>query len=165
MIRLNSNIPYSRLGKYRASFNIRALVKVLVVIGIIVAAHSFLVKPIQRYLRDGRPCFKHSVNIEQSIEFFPDLSEAAKQPTPGKTIFFLETSCSGDGFARLNARYVGSYNGYCEWSGVFVLIQLNTFVHKDVRQPSRQPLQTIWRMQLLLHIFFNIYQLCWHNFS
>lgn len=105
MIRFNNNIQYSRLGKYRPSCDIRILARIFLIIVLIIVMQSFLLKPLQRYFRDGRPCYKQSISyVEQSIDFFPDLSEAEKQPKPGKTIFFLETSCSGDGFVRLNAR-------------------------------------------------------------
>lgn len=39
-----------------------------------------------------------------SINFFEDVMESKRKPTPGRSIFFHETSCSKDGLIHLNAR-------------------------------------------------------------
>lgn len=39
-----------------------------------------------------------------SINFFEDVMESKRKPTPGRSIFFHETSCSKDGLVHLNAR-------------------------------------------------------------
>lgn len=56
----------------------------------------------------AKQCFRRPVDIgpaaAPSIAYFPDLLRSARRPKMGKTIFFHETSCSGDGFVRLNAR-------------------------------------------------------------
>lgn len=39
-----------------------------------------------------------------SINFFEDVMESKRMPTPGRSIFFHETSCSKDGLVHLNAR-------------------------------------------------------------
>lgn len=39
-----------------------------------------------------------------SINFFEDVMESNRKPTPGRSIFFHETSCSKDGLVHLNAR-------------------------------------------------------------
>lgn len=38
------------------------------------------------------------------INFFDDIMESKRMPTPGQSIFFHETSCSKDGLVYLNAR-------------------------------------------------------------
>lgn len=109
MIRLNTRIPYSRLGNYRPAWDLRLLFKVLVVVLVVVVLRALFMQPVQQYLREGRSCFQHSASfVENSIAFFPDIVRAERQPTPSKTIFFTETSCCGDGFVRLNARYVAT---------------------------------------------------------
>lgn len=40
----------------------------------------------------------------ESIIFFEDVLESKRLPTPGKSIFFHETSCSKHGLVQLNAR-------------------------------------------------------------
>lgn len=59
--------------------------------------------------KEAKQCFQqttisHDPEGENTIKYFPDLLKSSRQPTPGKTIFFHETSCSGDGIVRLNAR-------------------------------------------------------------
>lgn len=39
-----------------------------------------------------------------SIRYFEDILDDKWQPTPGKTIFFHETSCSKSGIVELNAK-------------------------------------------------------------
>lgn len=41
-----------------------------------------------------------------SIILFDDVMESKRMPTPGKSIFFHETSCSKTGLVQLNARYI-----------------------------------------------------------
>lgn len=41
---------------------------------------------------------------DDSIDFFTDIMDHKYQPIEGKSIFFLETSCSGTGIAKLNSR-------------------------------------------------------------
>lgn len=41
---------------------------------------------------------------ESPIAYFTDILDDDHQPTPGKAIFFLETSCSQSGIVKLNAR-------------------------------------------------------------
>lgn len=58
----------------------------------------------------GHKCF--SLNDEsllttyQDIIFLDDITYSVKKPTPGRSIFFHETSCARDGLITLNARYV-----------------------------------------------------------
>lgn len=108
MIRLNSRVPYTRLGNLRPSCDARIVIKVLFVVAIITLLALLFTRP---ELRNGRPCFELSPNVDaKSILFFPDILDHPKKPAPSKTIFFLETSCSGDGNARLNARYTKRRN-------------------------------------------------------
>lgn len=48
-------------------------------------------------------CYKIS-SVAGAIAYFEDIHEAKRQPTPGKTIFFHETSCSMTGVVQLNAK-------------------------------------------------------------
>lgn len=41
----------------------------------------------------------------KSINYFFDIMDHVQQPSPGKAIFFHETSCSKTGIAKLNSRY------------------------------------------------------------
>ena len=43
-------------------------------------------------------------DIEKPIDYFKDILDATKQPVPGKTIFFLETTCSTTGVVSLNSK-------------------------------------------------------------
>lgn len=56
----------------------------------------------------AKQCFKlkpnHISDRSISISFFEDVLESKKRPTPGKSIFFHETSCGSDGLVHLNAR-------------------------------------------------------------
>lgn len=55
----------------------------------------------------AKQCFRlNTVNIDDIslINFFEDVMESKRKPTPGRTIFFHETSCSKDGLVHLNAR-------------------------------------------------------------
>lgn len=56
----------------------------------------------------GKKCFRRNYNFanvgEVAITLLEDIMESEKKPTPGKTIFFHETSCSKNGLVRLNAR-------------------------------------------------------------
>lgn len=56
--------------------------------------------------KKAKQCFEPNVSIDQAalITYFPKLKQSYRQPTPGKSIFFHETSCGGDGFVRLTAR-------------------------------------------------------------
>lgn len=47
-------------------------------------------------------CYKEQNN--KSISYFADILDHEHQPTPGKSIFFLETSCWKNGIATLNSR-------------------------------------------------------------
>lgn len=51
-----------------------------------------------------RKTFDGDEKFNQIIKYFEDVLESSKSPTPGKTIFFHETSCSSDGLIRLNGR-------------------------------------------------------------
>lgn len=60
-------------------------------------------------VKDAKQCFHlKSINDDAyrtfHINFFDDMMESKKMPTPGKSIFFHETSCSTDGLVHLNAR-------------------------------------------------------------
>lgn len=103
MIRLNNRVLYKRLGNYRPACDLRVLFKVFAVVVILLVLVLLLTRP---QMRNGRPCFQRQLpDNDESIIFFPDLMEAEKKPTPSKTIFFLETTCSGDGLVRLKPRY------------------------------------------------------------
>lgn len=60
-------------------------------------------------VENAKQCF-HSKSINDDayrkfhINFFDDMMQSKKMPTPGKSIFFHETSCSTDGLVHLNAR-------------------------------------------------------------
>lgn len=47
-------------------------------------------------------CYKS--RVDNSIRYFDDVSDARKQPTRGKSVFFHETSCTKDGIVRLNSK-------------------------------------------------------------
>lgn len=46
----------------------------------------------------------HSGGSGDGIRYFEDILDNKWQPTPGKTIFFHETSCSKSGIVELNAK-------------------------------------------------------------
>lgn len=52
----------------------------------------------------AKKCFQFTDQNPGSIVFFEDVMQSKKQPTPGKSIFFHETSCTKDGLIHLNAR-------------------------------------------------------------
>lgn len=58
-------------------------------------------------VRKAKQCFKLNVSPNVavgSIQFFDDVIKSNRKPTPGKSIFFHETSCSKNGIVQLNAR-------------------------------------------------------------
>lgn len=65
---------------------------------------TFLVPNVARAKR----CFRLNAEAigkdDVSINFFEDVMESPRKPTPGRSIFFHETSCSKDGLVHLNAR-------------------------------------------------------------
>lgn len=55
----------------------------------------------------AKQCFHLNAAVGENIayiKFFEDVMESRKKPTPGKSIFFHETTCSKDGLLHLNAR-------------------------------------------------------------
>lgn len=103
MIRLNNRVPYKRFGNYQPACDLRVLFKVFAILVILLVLVLVFTWP---QMRNGRPCFQRTIpDNDKSIIMFPDLIADEKQPTPSKTIFFLETSCSGDGLVRLKPRY------------------------------------------------------------
>lgn len=59
-------------------------------------------------LENAKNCFRRTTNGNDKpiiiITYFEDILLSRKTPTPGKTIFFHETSCSSNGVAQLNRR-------------------------------------------------------------
>lgn len=53
----------------------------------------------------AKECFRLKSIEKSSILLFEDVMESKRMPTPGKSIFFHETSCSKTGLVQLNARY------------------------------------------------------------
>lgn len=54
---------------------------------------------------NAKNCFRRITNEnDKTIKYFEDVLLSNKTPTPGKTIFFHETSCSSNGIAQLNGR-------------------------------------------------------------
>lgn len=57
------------------------------------------------HLENAKQCFRRTTNgNDETIKYFEDILLSRKTPTPGKTIFFHETSCSSNGVAQLNGR-------------------------------------------------------------
>lgn len=54
----------------------------------------------------AKQCFHFTAIGDElrTINFFEDVLESKRKPTPGRSIFFHETSCSHDGIINLNAR-------------------------------------------------------------
>lgn len=58
----------------------------------------------------GHGCYDLSADaaaasrLNANVRFFEDISESARQPTPGRSIFFHETSCARDGLMHLDAK-------------------------------------------------------------
>lgn len=50
-----------------------------------------------------KKCFQSAPNSERLL-LLPDILEHKRKPKPGKSIFFLVTTCSTDGSVTLNAR-------------------------------------------------------------
>lgn len=55
-------------------------------------------------LNDISRCYAKS--DKSSIRYFADIMDHEHQPINGESIFFLETSCSETGVAKLNSRLV-----------------------------------------------------------
>lgn len=55
-------------------------------------------------LNDISRCYYKSSDSNDSFRYFDDILDAEKQPTPGKAIFFHETTCSKTGVVNLNAK-------------------------------------------------------------
>lgn len=56
----------------------------------------------------AKDCFRlKSIDEAKKVSILPleDVLESKRMPTPGKSIFFHETSCSRTGLVQLNARY------------------------------------------------------------
>lgn len=56
-----------------------------------------------KQVEEAKNCFRLKVD-SQEVLLLDDVMEAEKKPTPGKSIFFHETSCSTNGLISLNAR-------------------------------------------------------------
>lgn len=54
------------------------------------------------HIKVDENCYKNRHKFADLL--IDDIMENAKKPTPGKSIFFHETSCSADGLIRINAR-------------------------------------------------------------
>ncbi|XP_055305844.1 lactosylceramide 4-alpha-galactosyltransferase-like [Sitodiplosis mosellana] len=52
----------------------------------------------------AKSCYEPTSTSYDDIILFEDIYEAEKQPTPDRSIFFIETSCVRNGLAALNAR-------------------------------------------------------------
>lgn len=107
----NKNIMLSRY--YGLGFR-----AVLVVIIIIIIFRNFFVITMIRQRSTDVPkasesinfkykdfkCFQFPKNVTQPIVLLEDVMDSPRQPTPGKSIFFIETSCAKDGLINLKPR-------------------------------------------------------------
>lgn len=58
--------------------------------------------PLKFIVNGMNRCYETSRN--KSINYFDDILDEIKQPTPVKTIFFHETTCSKTGIINLNSK-------------------------------------------------------------
>lgn len=96
------------------SFNNKMLInKRLIVFLICFCIINFICISYRLYVKNnlkfiGKQCYEDllfATNDPTKLEGrLHDVMESAKQPTPGRSIFFHETSCSVDGTIKLNAR-------------------------------------------------------------
>lgn len=90
----------------------------------------------------SKACYQHKEidgsELNRSIALLDDILFSERQPRPGKSIFFHETSCSADNLVRLNARCVSEcVRDNCQC--IFVLIE-SSFSYADRHVPlSLQP--------------------------
>lgn len=64
--------------------------------------NRFDFKSIELKLNNKSRCYMPP--LQDSIQYFSDILDDEYQPKPGKSIFFLETSCSKKGITTLNAK-------------------------------------------------------------
>lgn len=55
-------------------------------------------------MNDINRCYYKSSDSNDTFRYFDDILDAETQPTPGKAIFFHETTCSRTGVVNLNAK-------------------------------------------------------------
>lgn len=55
-------------------------------------------------IADNKSCYETTSTSYGDVILFHDILGAIKQPTPDRSIFFIETSCLRNGIATLNAR-------------------------------------------------------------
>lgn len=68
---------------------------------------TFLAPNVER----AKQCFRLTTALGDAIStinFFEDVMESKRKPTPGRSVFFHETSCAKDGLVHLNARYIST---------------------------------------------------------
>lgn len=65
----------------------------------------FYTRPPKRIKFEEFACYQSAKNIEIPVELLEDILESEKQPSKGKAIFFIETSCARDGLIHLTPRY------------------------------------------------------------
>lgn len=82
------------------------LYKVLLSFILILTIISISYWPISKVTLDSRQCFleRKENHYHKDSKLLEDVMTAKRKPTPGKTIFFHETSCSNE-FIKLNPRY------------------------------------------------------------
>lgn len=82
-------------------FSGRTLLFVLMVVSTFtIVVWTFFVSDVSK----AKQCFRLKPDT-LGVVYFEDVLESKKHPTPGKSIFFHETSCATDGLVHLNARY------------------------------------------------------------
>lgn len=79
------------------------LFTIIVVTSIIFVLWTYLVPDVKK----AKECFRLKEMVGgdgPTVKLFENVLESKRKPTPGKSIFFHETSCSKNGLMILNAR-------------------------------------------------------------
>lgn len=88
------------LLKFRP-FSLRIFAFTITLLLMIIITWTFFVPDV----RNAKQCFRPKLPSNLgSIKYFEDVMDSNKMPSPGKSIFFHETSCSKSGIVQLNAR-------------------------------------------------------------
>lgn len=82
--------------------------KLLILVGLVIFTIFLIALSISLYnFKEKISCYNRSTSNTSSsapIVYFEDILDAKKQPIPGKTIFFHETSCTQSGIVQINSK-------------------------------------------------------------
>lgn len=58
----------------------------------------------KKFKYENFECYQFPKNVTTPIKLLEDVTDSARKPRKGKTMFFIETSCSKNGLINLNSR-------------------------------------------------------------